>query len=53
MKVAIIGGGGLVGSCAAYALQCGAIAREIAVLDVNQELAGHAPRLAPWWPKHR
>lgn len=43
MKVAIIGGGGLVGSCAAYALQCGAIAREIAVLDVNQELAaGHA-----------
>ena len=39
MKVSIIGGGGLVGSCAAYALQCGALAREIALLDVNQELA--------------
>ncbi len=43
MKVAIIGGGGLVGSCAAYALQCGGIVREIALLDVNAELAaGHA-----------
>ena len=43
MKVSIIGGGGLVGSCAAYALQCGGLAREIALLDVNQELAaGHA-----------
>jgi L-lactate dehydrogenase len=39
MKVSIIGGGGLVGSCAAFALQCGGIAREIALLDVNQELA--------------
>lgn len=39
MKVSIIGGGGLVGSCAAYALQCGGIVREIALLDVNQELA--------------
>ncbi|TWU40881.1 lactate/malate dehydrogenase family protein [Novipirellula artificiosorum] len=39
MKVAIIGGGGLVGSCAAYALQCGGQVREIALLDVNQELA--------------
>lgn len=39
MKVSIIGGGGLVGSCAAYALQCGGLAREIALLDVNQELA--------------
>jgi len=39
MKVSIIGGGGLVGSCAAYALQCSGIAREIALLDVNQELA--------------
>lgn len=39
MKVSIIGGGGLVGSCAGYALQCGGIAREIAMLDVNQELA--------------
>jgi L-lactate dehydrogenase len=43
MKVSIIGGGGLVGSCAAFALQCGGIVRELALLDVNQELAaGHA-----------
>ncbi len=40
MKVAIIGGGGLVGSCAAFALQCGGIVREIALVDVNAELAG-------------
>lgn len=39
MKVSIIGGGGLVGSCAAFALQCGGIARDLALLDVNQELA--------------
>lgn len=39
MKVSIIGGGGLVGSCAAFALQCGGLAREIAILDVNAELA--------------
>jgi len=39
MKVSIIGGGGLVGSCAAFALQCGGIAREIALLDVNADLA--------------
>lgn len=43
MKVSIIGGGGLVGSCAAYALQCGGLPNEIALLDVNEELAvGHA-----------
>ena len=30
MKVSIIGGGGLVGSCTAFALQTGAIVREIA-----------------------
>lgn len=40
MKVSIIGGGGLVGSCAGFALQCGGIAKEIALLDVNQDLAG-------------
>ncbi|MEM6471068.1 MAG: lactate/malate dehydrogenase family protein [Planctomycetota bacterium] len=40
MKVSIIGGGGLVGSCAAFALHCGGLAREIALLDVNEELAG-------------
>lgn len=43
MKVSIIGGGGLVGSCAAFALQCGGIAREIALLDVNETMvAGQA-----------
>lgn len=43
MKVSIIGGGGLVGSCAGFALQCGGVVREIAMLDVNQEAAvGHA-----------
>lgn len=39
MKVSIIGGGGLVGSCAGFALQCGGIVREIALLDVNADLA--------------
>jgi L-lactate dehydrogenase len=39
MKVSIIGGGGLVGSCAGFALQCGGVAREIAMLDVNADLA--------------
>ncbi len=39
MKVSIIGGGGLVGSCTAFALQTGGIVREIALLDVNAELA--------------
>ena len=38
MKISIIGGGGLVGSCAAFALQAGGIVREIALVDVNQEL---------------
>lgn len=43
MKVSIIGGGGLVGSSAGFALQCGGSVREIALLDVNQDLAaGHA-----------
>lgn len=43
MKVSIIGGGGLVGSCAAFALQCGGLAREVALVDVNAQLAaGHA-----------
>jgi L-lactate dehydrogenase len=39
MKVSIIGGGGLVGSSAAFALQCGGVVREIALLDVNADLA--------------
>ena len=40
MKVSIVGGGGLVGSCAAYALQCGGIVREIALVDVNADMVG-------------
>jgi L-lactate dehydrogenase len=39
MKVSIIGGGGLVGSCAASALQFGKIVREIALVDVNKDVA--------------
>ena len=38
MKVSIVGGGGLVGSCAASALQFGGIVKEIALVDVNQDL---------------
>jgi L-lactate dehydrogenase len=38
MKVSIIGGGGLVGSCAAFALQCDGIVRELALIDVNADL---------------
>jgi L-lactate dehydrogenase len=39
MKVTIIGGAGLVGSCAAFALQCGGVVREIALVDVNHDAA--------------
>jgi len=39
MKVSIIGGGGLVGSCAAFALQTGGLVRQIALVDVNADLA--------------
>src|SRR5947209_99281 len=39
MKVSIIGGGGLVGSCTGFALQTGKIVREIAMLDANAEAA--------------
>jgi L-lactate dehydrogenase len=39
MKCSIIGGGGLVGSNAGFALQCGGVVREIALLDVNLDLA--------------
>lgn len=38
MKVSIIGGAGLVGSCTAFALQMGRVVREIALLDVNAEM---------------
>ena len=39
MKISIIGGGGRVGSCAAFALQCGGVVSEIQLLDANQALA--------------
>ena len=39
MKVTIIGGGGRVGSCAAFALQCGGLVAEIQILDANKDLA--------------
>src|SRR5579884_1009072 len=38
MKVSIIGGGGLVGSMAAYALQCGGIVNHLCLIDANQDL---------------
>ena len=38
MKVSIIGGGGLVGSCAAFALQCGGIVSGLDLIDVNGDL---------------
>lgn len=39
MKASIIGGGGLVGSCTAFALQFGGVIQDIALLDANQEVA--------------
>ena len=39
MKVSIIGAGGLVGSCAGFALQAGQVVREIVMIDVNREAA--------------
>jgi len=39
MKVTIIGGGGRVGSCAAFALQCGRLVAEIQILDANKDMA--------------
>src|SRR6516164_4224419 len=39
MKVSIIGGGGLVGSSAAFALQCGGVVTSICLIDANAELA--------------
>lgn len=39
MKVSIIGGGGRVGSDAAFALQLGGIVKEIALVDANAEMA--------------
>ena len=54
MKVSIIGGGGLVGSSAAYALQCGGVVRSLCLIDANQEAArGHATELLHWARKVR
>ncbi|MBX3118229.1 MAG: lactate/malate dehydrogenase family protein [Fimbriimonadaceae bacterium] len=39
MKVSIIGGGGRVGSDAAFVLQLGGIVTEIALMDMNQDMA--------------
>src|SRR5258708_434128 len=39
MKVSIIGGGGLVGSTTAYALQCGGVVSSICVIDANKDMA--------------
>src|SRR5437868_186833 len=39
MKVTIIGGGGRVGSCAAFALQCAGLVAEIQILDANKDMA--------------
>ncbi len=39
MKVSIIGGGGRVGSTAAYALQLGGLVKELAIVDVATEMA--------------
>ncbi len=39
MKVSIIGGGGLVGSMTAYALQCGGVVSDLCLIDANKDLA--------------
>lgn len=39
MKVSIIGGGGRVGSDAAFVLQLGGIVRDIALVDMNKDMA--------------
>ena len=39
MKISIIGGGGRVGSNAAFALQCAGIVSEIQILDANNDMA--------------
>lgn len=39
MKVGIIGGGGIVGASAGFALQLGGIVHEIVIIDVNADLA--------------
>jgi L-lactate dehydrogenase len=46
MKISIIGGGGLVGSMAAYAMQAGGVGSHLCLIDANQDAArGHALEL--------
>src|SRR5258708_3779807 len=39
MKVSIVGGGGLVGSMTAFALQCGGLVSRICLIDANKDMA--------------
>ena len=39
MKIAIIGGGGTLGSCTAYTLALKGLAEELVLLDINHNLA--------------
>src|SRR5262245_42372687 len=39
MKVSIVGGGGLVGSMTAFALQCGGIGSHLCLIDANKDMA--------------
>ena len=39
MKVSIIGGGGRVGACAAYALECQGLVSDIQIIDANADAA--------------
>lgn len=39
MKISIIGGGGLVGSMAAYALQCAGVGSHLCIIDANKDVA--------------
>ena len=38
MKVSVVGGGGLVGSMAAFALHLGKVATDIAIVDANEQV---------------
>ena len=42
MKVSIIGGGGRVGACAAYALECQGLVSDIQIIDANADAAEQA-----------
>src|SRR5262249_56898735 len=39
MKVSIFGGGGLVGSCTAFALQVSGVVSQLCLIDANKDLA--------------